>query len=362
VADDGGALLGPVVDPLRLGDGHVDASVRAGVAEAGAPRRPVEGVARVEVGHPGHVLGHVGRAVGVLPLHRLNAVLEVDVVGARDGRRRRGAVDDADRAVDDRGALVGGDGLVGQVDVDPLLPGGRLVDEVLRPIRNGLVLPGGLDDLGLEGSRVGGARAQRPDDRGGQGVHIGDLRAVDRLDLDAHDGAAGVDVALAVDGLLGDLLALGLDPGGDLGGVHRERGDDALSAGHRDPGGLGGVVGGEGVLAVGRLDRDVLLDPVVGLVGHGPGLGFGDRGGLRDVVQRDALGPEGGGGPPTLLVPDLPGLLNPWSAADPAVTTQRTWPAPPTIRLADNPGTLRFLLDVRPRRSVHVRCVDTDRH
>ena len=54
MADDGGALLGPVVDPLRLGDGHVDASVRAGVAEAGAPRRPVEGVARVEVGHPGN--------------------------------------------------------------------------------------------------------------------------------------------------------------------------------------------------------------------------------------------------------------------------------------------------------------------
>jgi len=71
--------------------------------------------------------------------------------GVGGGREAR--VDNGDWAVYDGRALVGGHRLVRQVEVDPFLTRSGLIDQVLRAIGDGALLPFGLDRCRLEGAQ-----------------------------------------------------------------------------------------------------------------------------------------------------------------------------------------------------------------
>src|SRR5690625_2800371 len=243
---DTGAHRGPVIEPLGLVHWHVDAPVRARIAERRAPGGAVEAVAAMEVLHPRHIRVVVMLLVpfGVRGLigHVLLLVPQVDLVGAGDRLVAGLAVDHRPRAPHRGVTDVGGDRLGAEVHVDPLLARGLGRRGLVLPVGVllavgilaisvlavgvlsvlgvvGILLLGsldlfhrGLDRAALEGGLEGTGALQGVDQLIGDRIGIGDLHAVALLGHDLDDLALVIDLLDAVLGLDGVLLGTGGDP------------------------------------------------------------------------------------------------------------------------------------------------------
>ncbi len=176
----------------------------------------MQSVALVEVGDPRDVLRLIVGAVRVLAAHRLDLVLQIDVVGAGDGGGGGGTIDDGDWAAHDRRSLIGGHRLGGQVDVDPFLAVSRLVSQILSAVGDLALLPLLLIGCHFEAAGVGLSAGQSGADRRGDRLGVVNLLAGDRFDAGGDDLTGGVDVSLS-------------DNRGDIGGVRLS----AHPVGHR---------------------------------------------------------------------------------------------------------------------------------
>src|SRR5688572_24995112 len=137
---------GPVVEPLGVGQGEVDAAVGMFDAEAVVPVSAVEGIAAVEIHGPGHIFQKIiiGEAVPAthLTLLDFDPNSKKPLLGLPEGQTggNQGGVYQLI-------SLIGGQGLLVKIDFDPFLLGtnpfrpGLGLNEAQHPLFNPLIRP-----------------------------------------------------------------------------------------------------------------------------------------------------------------------------------------------------------------------------
>ena len=110
-----GAHISPVVQPLRIGGGRVDAAMAHRVAEIVVPVGAVNAIALIEIHH----VRYIGQIVAGAA-HRLCGILHVDAILPQHGGRARQACRDR-HPVDGRVPFVSDQLLISQINIDPAL-------------------------------------------------------------------------------------------------------------------------------------------------------------------------------------------------------------------------------------------------